>query len=182
MFVALPGSGKTTFSRQLAAEINGVTLSSDAVRLAIWGSREAVRASRPTPELRLLNNSMTFGAMQYAAQQVLKAGHSVVYDGTMSTHEDRQRMIAIAETYNACPIIVRIRVPYEVSLQRMQDRDATEDQLKFDLAKAEQTLARFSAEIEEPQTGSFVIDIDGEAPFDEQYREFQTQLADIVNS
>ena len=181
LFVALPGSGKTTFARQLADKIGAVTLNSDATRLAIWGSREAVRASRPTPELRVRNNEMTFGAMQYASRQILKSGHSVIYDANMSRVQDRSQLVTFAYEYGAQPIIIRMKTPQVVSLQRLQQREEHDDQMKHDTAKAKATLDRFVAELEEATEAEQAIEISGEVPFDEQYAGFQVGLEKMLH-
>lgn len=172
LFVGVPGSGKTTFARQLAEQLDAVTINSDAMRLAIWGSREAVRASRSTIESRNQNNKMTFGAMDYVARQVLSSGHSVIYDANNNKRHDRLVYTRLAAAHGALAVVVRLRTPHDVALRRMQDRDETDDQLKFDMHRAAGTLNRFVRAIEEPGSDEFVIEISGEVPFEQQYQTF----------
>lgn len=179
MFVGIPGSGKTTFARQLADKIGAVTLNSDAMRVGIWGSREAVNASRTTDEGRLANNEMTFGAMNYATEQILKAGGSVVYDCNANRISQRAEKHAIAARYGGRSIIIRIDTPYDVAIQRIQEREENDDQLRKTAENAKRLVDRIAADIEEPTSDEVVVRISGGVPFEEQYAAFQTQLDNL---
>jgi predicted kinase len=82
MFLGVTGSGKSYFARQLAAKIGAVRLNGDSMRLALFKTPEAVEARHSDPT----TNPMTFGAIDYAAGQILLAGCSVIYDA----HHNRQ--------------------------------------------------------------------------------------------
>lgn len=171
-FLGLPGSGKTTFARQLARRLDGVVLTADAARMSMWGSREAVDATRTTPEERKYSNQLVFGALNYAAKQIASAGHSVIFDAIMSYRHERQAKYDLGRELGMNVVLVRIKVPYEVSLRRIQEREATDDQRQFTEEKARGVLEHFAQELQEPDDGEPVIYIDGEAPFDEQYEHF----------
>lgn len=181
VFVGVPGSGKTYFATRLAAKRRMVTLNSDAMRLAIWGSREAVRRARPTPEDRERNNMMTFGAMEYLAKQALQVGVSCLYDANANQRTVRRKTANLAIAHNAVPIVVRIRTRDELALERMQTREDTEDRLQFGAEKASQVLKNFTAAIEEPASDESIVEISGEVPFEEQYIDFCQAVDAIVN-
>lgn len=181
MFIDLPGSGKTTFAKNLAARIQGVVLSSDSMRLAMWKTLEAIAEAKMNPEERKRSNQIVFGAMDYATQQVLTAGHSVIYDANASHVAERQEKYAIAEECGAVPVIVRIKVPYEVSLHRLQTRPATHDARQLTYERAKDILQNFADNLEEPTEDERVIEISGEVPFEEQYAVFQQKIAEITN-
>lgn len=176
MFVGTPGSGKTTFARQLRDQMGGVILNSDSIRLSMWGSRDAIKETHTTPEQRVYANQLTFGAMDYAAGQIIASGYNVVYDCNANKHEERQKMQDIALTNGGSSVVVRINTPRDVAIQRGIDRVETHDQPKFLVEKAEEVVDRFAREIEEPTGDERVIEISGEIPFAEQYQLFQTQL------
>jgi len=171
-FVGVPGSGKTTFAKKLAERSQAVILSSDGLRMAMWQSLEAIAEAHSSPSERSKNNKLLFNGMNYATQQILKAGNSVVFDANANRRAERQEKHDIAASQNAISIVVRIRVPYEVSLDRLQSREAGHDSRRFDKEKAAGVIDHFAAEIEEPTSDEKVIYIDGEMQFEEQYAHF----------
>ncbi len=181
MFVGIPGSGKTTFARQLAKKLDAVVLNSDSLRIWMWGSREAVPSSyRDGPEVKKHSNMLTFGAMNYAANQIVATGRSVVYDCNANHYYEREEKYRLAEEHGAVALTIRIKVPYEVSLERVQSREESHDQRQMSAEKAKEVLGRFVAEIEEPGANEHVIEIDGEQSFDEQYATFQRQFDEVL--
>lgn len=63
MFVGVPGSGKTTFAKELAVQLGAVTFNSDAIRLSMWGSRDEIWKTHTDSKKRDYGNRLTFGAM-----------------------------------------------------------------------------------------------------------------------
>jgi predicted kinase len=181
VFVGIPGSGKTTFSRQLAKEIHAVTINSDALRLAMWGSHDVVEAARATPEKRTELHAMTLGVMNYFVQQVLRAGVTCIFDANGNRKEDRARTVAFAHENDAIPIVIRLRTPEAVTIERMVHRNNAEDQLTFDQEKAYYIARQASDEIEEPDVSEFVIEIKGDTPFSEQLEAFTEQINMILS-
>lgn len=176
LFVDVPGSGKTTFAKNLAQKTGAIVLASDSIRIWMWGSLEAKLAAHNDPQARRANNRLTFGALNYATNQALMAGHSVIYDCNANHVAERQEKYDIAADHGALAVVVRLKVPYEVALQRIQERAESHDARQFIGDKARQVLEQFAAELEEPGADEFVITIDGEAPFDEQYAVFDQAI------
>lgn len=79
-----PGSGKSHFAKLLAAEFGAVWLSNDGMRSSIF--------DEPTKPENLHNYRVVYGAMDYAAQQALQAGVSVIYDANVNHVQERQKM------------------------------------------------------------------------------------------
>lgn len=179
LFVGIPGSGKTAFARELSKKLQAVLLNSDAIRIAMWRSLDEVHAAHATAESRRLNNQLAFGAMNYATEQTLKAGYSVVYDCNANHRAERQEKHDVVTKYDGLSVVVRLRVPYELALRRVQDREDTHDQRRFDLGKANSVLERFTNEIEEPTPDEHVIEIAGDIPFEEQYKQFMQKLEEF---
>ncbi len=179
-FVGIPGSGKTTFGRQLANELGAVILNSDSARLGMWKTLEAIQATHADPDERKHANQLTFGGMTYAARQILTAGYSVVYDCNANRLWERQEKHDIAHETNALSVVVRISVPYDLSLQRIQEREIAHDSRRISPEKAVEILDRFASEIEEPGEDEHVIRIDGTQSFDQQLESFQAQLNVII--
>lgn len=182
MFVGVPGSGKTTFARQLAARLNAVILNSDALRMGMWQTLEMIQSTHSSLEERKAANKLTFGAMNYAADRILAAGYSVVYDCNANHEWERQEKHDIARNNGALSIVIRIRVPYELSLDRIQNREVAHDQRRISADRAVEVLDRFVNEIDEPTENEATIEISGEIPFEEQYQSFTMQLEAIYSN
>lgn len=176
LFVGIPGSGKTTFARKLAKELGAVLLNSDAIRMAMWRNLEVIQAAHADPDNRKQGNLLTFGAMNYAAEQIVSAGNSVVYDCNANHISERQEKHDIAIAHGAQSVVVRIEVPYDVALKRIMEREAAHDQRQISPEIAEDVLQRFMSEIEEPTLDERAIKIPGDVSFDEQLAIFQSSL------
>jgi len=175
-FVGIPGSGKTTFARHLGAHLGAVILNSDSIRIAMWRTREAIEATHTDTAERKFGNQLTFGAMNYAAEQIIAAGTSVIYDCNANKLSERQEKHDIADAHGALSVVVRIRVPYEVSLERITGRDEAHDSRRISTDRASGVLDRFISEIEEPTSPELVIDIDGTASSDAQLLAFDAAI------
>lgn len=179
VFLGFPGSGKTYFSLQLATALQAVTLNSDALRLSMFGSHEKIETIRQTDNARLYID--VFGAMDYAAKQVLMAGHSVIYDAQQTKRENRQNIERIAAEAGAIPILVWVKTSRETALRRGQEREARDDSHQYDAEKMAYLIDRFASVTDLPGADENVIEISGEAPFEEQYAVFQRRVAEISN-
>lgn len=177
VFLGFPGSGKTYFSRQLAEKIQAVTLNSDAMRLAMFGSLEKIDEIRRTDNARLYVD--VFGTMDYAARQALKAGYSVVYDAQQTKRENRRSIEKIARESGAIPVLVWIKTSREVALKRGQEREAAADSHQYDAEKMAYLIDRFESVTDLPEEGENVIEISGEVPFEEQYAVFTEAVKDF---
>lgn len=72
MFVGVPGSEKTYFAKRLADKLQAVTINSDAIRLSMWGSRDAIQATHATFRKRANANRFNVrcdGLCRYANYQ-----------------------------------------------------------------------------------------------------------------
>ena len=169
-FIGFPGSGKTTFARQLAQELHAVTLNSDALRVAMFGSMERIEEIRHTDNARLYVD--VFGAMDYAARQALMAGHSVIYDAQQTKRENRRNIEKIAVESGAITVLAWIKTSREAALKRGQEREAHADSHQYDAEKMAYLIDRFYDVTDLPESDESVVEISGEVPFSEQYETF----------
>lgn len=180
MLLGVPGSGKTHFSQQLAARLGGVRLNSDAMRLAIFGSLEVMDKLYNSGDRSKLN-AYTFGAMDYVTDQLLASRVSVIYDAIHTKRADRLKQEAAAKKHGAVPVLLRVSVPREVAVRRTVERPAAGDARQFTPEKAEEVIRHFEDTTESPLESELVIDINGELPFEEQFRSFQEQLKNLLH-
>lgn len=181
-FLGVPGSGKSTFARAFAQKIAAVTLDSDAIRLSMWGSQSAVWAAHADPGERASYNALTFGAIDYAARQILSAGHSVIYDCNANTVAERTKIASIAEQHDAQFLAVWIQTPHQVAIARIEKRNQTRADSSKNPESPSDVVSRFAREIEAPDAHEFAIAVSGELPFDEQYRLVYQKMTELMGS
>ena len=180
MFVGVPGSGKTTFASQIAEALHAVLLNSDSLRFSMWGNLAAIREHHADTIERSYNNQLTFGALDYAAGQIIRSGNDVVYDCNANTREERRRMADVALRFDGVGIVVCIQTPLDVSARRLAGRRAADGQTNHSFESATAAVGHYSKQIEEPTTPEFTIEIDGRQDFQLQRQSFTTQLDVIV--
>jgi len=140
----------------------------------MWKDLDAIQKTHDTPKERRHGNQLTFGAMDYAANQVMMAGYSVIYDCNANKYRERQKTRQIALDNGGRAFLVYIKTPRNLAVQRTMERNADHDQRQFTtLEKAEQVVDRFIREIEQPLPEEYAIEIDGTLPFEEQRRIFE---------
>lgn len=179
VFLGFPGSGKTHFARQLAERIHAVTLNSDAMRISMFGSLEKIEQIRSRDRMRLYTD--VFGAMDYAARQVLRAGHSVIYDAQQSKRENRRGIEKIAEECGAIPVLVWMKTSKETALRRGEEREARDDSHQYSHEKMEYLIDRFDSVTDLPDEDENAVEISGEVAFEEQYAAFEKYLDSFKN-
>jgi len=145
------------------------------MRLSIFGSLEEMERIRQT-EGREKLNTPTFTALNYVAEQILIRGYDLVYDAHHNKRVDREELEKIAARHDTQPVLVWVKTPYEVALKRGQTRLAQIDQRQLSEEKMREVIARHEAATDEPQASEFVVTINGELPFEEQFNEFKTQM------
>jgi predicted kinase len=177
VFLGFPGSGKTYFATRLTDKLQAVTLNSDALRVSMFGSLEAIETIRQTDTSRLYDD--VFGAMDYAAGQTLRAGHSVIYDAQQTKRRDRKNIEKVAAGAGAIPVLVWIKTSPEVALQRGQEREARADSHQYTEEKMKMLIERFDHVTDLPELDENVIEISGELPFSDQYAVFEQGVKTI---
>lgn len=171
VFLGFPGSGKTYFATKLAEKLLAVTFNSDALRVSMFGSLQAIERIRQTDQSRLYND--VFGAMDYATRQTLLAGHSVIYDAQQTKRENRRNIETIARESGAIPVLVWMKTDKKVALKRGQERDIRADSHQYTAEKMEYLIDRFHEVTDLPEANENLIEINGTLPFEDQYLLFK---------
>lgn len=178
MFIGFPGSGKTYFATHLSTKLKAVTLNSDALRVAMFGSLERIEEIRQSDQSRLYAD--VFNAMDYAARKALEAGHSVVYDAQQTKRVNRQGLEKLAHDVGATPVLVWMKTDPKVAIQRGVTREARADSHQYAPDKMNMLVERFARVTDMPVESENLIVIDGELPFDKQCDIFMSGVGDFI--
>ena len=108
----LPGSGKTTFARNLAARVPLAILESDALRKALFTQ----------PSYSANDSRRLFGAIHQLAYELLLDGISVLIDATNLRESNRTELYGLAERADARLFLVCVEAPREVIRERLERR------------------------------------------------------------
>lgn len=173
MFLGYPGSGKTHFAKQLAKEMSIVRLNADATRVAAMGT---IQKAREFNDETGLLNSIVFGVIDYATAQILESGNSVICDYQHNEKVFRARRRTLANEHGAKAVIIWLKTPRDVAVERGVARDELHDQRQHSLEKMEALVDKYIGLIEVPDSDEVVIEIDGTLPFEQQYKSFMLQL------
>jgi len=119
MTVGLPGSGKSTFSRRLAPEIDAIVLESDAAR----------RLLVSVPEHTSAEDRRLWSAIHEAEQLLLQDGFSLILDATNLTEANRRPNYALAAALGARLVVVAVSAEERVVAQRLTQREREEREM-----------------------------------------------------
>lgn len=109
MMVGLPCSGKTTYAKLLAEEVDGLVLSSDAVRAEWYGSEEIQGDA-----------GKIFREIEERCFNALKAGRNVIIDATNMNAKKRANFLKrMPECHKVCIVMA---VPFDVCIRRDEER------------------------------------------------------------
>lgn len=151
MVSGLPGSGKSHFSRRLAARHPVAHLDSDALRRALF----------PHPTHLPDESTRLFAAVRVLMERLLSRGMSVILDATSLKKAHRRPVYEIAERAGARLVIVQTESPPEVARARLEARARGEDPLDASEATPE-VYDRMSAEAEPIERPFTKVDTSGD--------------------
>lgn len=113
----LPGVGKSTFARRLAA----------CAPVAVVGSDEVRKTLFPQPQYSGGEHARVFGAVHAVLAELLRRRMSAVFDATNLYERDRRRAYRIARDSGCGLAIVEVVAPPEVVRRRLERRGAGTD-------------------------------------------------------
>lgn len=178
IFLGLPGSGKTHFAQQLSRELGVVRLNSDSMRMAIFGSREKTREIYQSGD-RVILNSYVFNAMDYATEELLASGQSVIQDANHNQRINRKNLERLASEQGGRVVLICIKTPRELAAQRAQERVETKSQRRLTSAEVLEVYERHTKNTDQPDESELVIEIDGAKEFKDQFASFVRQMEQI---
>ena len=111
MMVGLPYSGKSTYAKQLAEEINAEIHSSDAIRAEILGD-----------EQDQTNNDRVFQVLHGRVTKDLSDGKNVIYDATNLNYKRRMNTLRLLKGITCKKRCILMATPFETCVERSKDR------------------------------------------------------------
>jgi hypothetical protein len=117
----LPGAGKSTFARGLAARTGALVLESDRLRALLFC----------TPVHSQRESSLLFSAMRAAASELLRRGHAVIIDATNVGEADRQPFYRLARRQQVPLSVVLLEAPEPVIESRLALRSSAANGYAF---------------------------------------------------
>ena len=114
MLAGLPGSGKSTFAREVTARYPFLVMETDRLRKTL------VVEPQYTPE----EHRRVFRSCHRLIAEFLGQGYPVLFDATNIARRSRRPVFAIARRYNAPVAVVAVSAPLEVVRERLRRREA----------------------------------------------------------
>lgn len=109
MMVGLPASGKSVYAKSLAKEVNGVVVSSDAIRKE-WYGDENIQG----------DPAKIFREVVLRCQVAIRRERSVIMDATNMSAKKRKNIVrAMPACYKVCIVMA---VPFDVCIKRDEER------------------------------------------------------------
>ena len=108
--VGLPGSGKSTYAKLLAKELDGIVVSSDGIRAEWYGSEEI-----------LGDAGKIFREVEKRCREALERGQSVVMDATNLNAKKRKAFLEKMPK-DASRVCIVMAVPFDECVKRDQER------------------------------------------------------------
>lgn len=112
MLVGLPGSGKSTYAKELAEKIEAVICSSDVIRKELCGDENSQD-----------NNEEVFKLLHSRIKDNLKKGISVIYDATNINSKRRRAFLSELKNISCIKKCVIMAVPFEECCEQNISRD-----------------------------------------------------------
>lgn len=152
-----PGSGKSSFARQLAEFMHVAHIEGDRIRNELFTE----------PRYDKQENAIVTQLMNYMTEEFLNAGVSVIYDDNMSRASQRMLVRDMARKKHATPLLIWLQIDADSSYSRLLKRDRRRIEDKYAREYTEQTFARMLGYMQTPNNEEFIV-ISGKHTFPSQ--------------
>jgi hypothetical protein len=121
----MPGSGKSTISRELSGVFRIKAFQSDVIRKELFGFRPGDPSDMPFEEGIYSKGAsgLTYGRLLLLAQEEIEKGRSVILDATYGKLHDRSEAIRMAKDNDANIVFVECVLKENVIKERLLKRE-----------------------------------------------------------
>lgn len=155
-----PGAGKTTFARHLADEMKLAHLQRDRISYELYGenSKESEKYS--------------INAMNFMANEFLKAGVSLIYDMEAYRAIDRRKLRKLARDLKTVPLLIWVQIDPDTAFKRVQKRDKRKKDDQYATRYTKDSYRSVITQMQNPTNEEYVV-ISGK-------HTYQTQRAAVI--
>jgi predicted kinase len=157
--LGLPQAGKSTMARHLSQWLGGTYLSADRVGRSLFA----------TPTFSPAERIAVYQNMDYQTMTALNGRRSVLYDGTLTSLEQRHHLRQLAAQYDTPAIGLWLDVPVAQARQRASRQAAGR-------VIQPEVFDQYQHAFQVPDPEELIIKLSGSLPFGEQYPELRLQL------
>ncbi len=157
LLYGFPGSGKSTFARQLSEGLDCAHIHSDRIRFELF---EEPRRDKQEEEI-------ITHLMDYMAEEFLAAGVSVIYDAITMRKSQRMRLRELARKKHVDSLIIWFQMDPVTAFDRLKNRDKRKIDDKYATEYTPYDFKRYAANMQHPQNEEFVV-ISGKHTFSSQ--------------
>lgn len=168
MMYGFPGSGKSTFARQLAESMHVAHIQADRIRSELFTD----------PRYDKQENTIITQLMNYMTEEFLSAGVSVIYDDTLIRNSQRMATRDLARRKQAQPVLIWFQMDPDSAFMRLEKRDRRRTEDKFAREYSEDDFARTLAYMQNPTNEEFIV-VSGKHTFPSQRSAVFKRLSEL---
>ena len=169
MMYGFPGSGKTSFARQMSEVLGVVHLQEDKIRHDLFGDNISPGAFKGSRKV-----------MNYMAEDYLRSGISIIYDAGVVRDSERRKVREIAHNTKATSLLIWLQADPETTFERTQKRDKRKADDRYSLEYDEQTYRNILTHMQNPNLTEDYTVVSAKHTFSSQRSAVSKKLFDLL--
>jgi predicted kinase len=163
-----PGSGKTSFARQYAQQMNMAHIHGDRIRHELFEQ----------PLYDAQENEIIFNIMHYMAEEFLRSGMSVLFDANTLRPTERKKIRETALSNKGSSLIVWLQIDIESAFTRATKRDKRKADDKYTDSIDRSTFESIVGSMKNPDYREPYVVLSGKHAFKTQFAMVNKKLQD----